>query len=71
MIAGKVGSLDHHVYTKVKLKTFHIYMLKLYVERSENQLVKNDALAEASVAIIDIQQTEGSDNDSFNENINI
>ena len=41
-------------------------MMKLYVNTSENLLVKNDALAEASVAILDIK-TEGIDNDSCND----
>ena len=41
-------------------------MMKLYVNTSENLLVKNDALAEASVAILDIK-TEGIDYDSCND----
>ena len=33
-------------------------MLRLYVEREDKQIDENDALAEANVAIIDIEQNE-------------
>ena len=58
VITEKVGPLDYRVDTKGKLKTFHINMLRLYVEREDKQIDENDALAEASVAIIDIEQNE-------------
>ena len=58
VITEKVGPLDYRVDTKGKLKTFHINMLRHYVEREDKQTDENDALAEASVAIIDIEQSE-------------
>ena len=58
VITEKVGPLDYRVDTKGKLKTFHINMLRLYVEREDKQIDENDALAEANVAIIDIEQNE-------------
>ena len=60
VISAKVGELDYRVDVSGKLKTFHINMLKPYVERPEPtaSTLHNDALAEASVAIIDIEQEE-------------
>lgn len=58
VITEKVGPLDYCVDTKGKLKTFHINMFRHYVEREDKQTYENDALAEASVAIIDIEQSE-------------
>ena len=58
VITEKVGPLDYRVDTKGKLKTFHINMLRHYVEREDKQTDENDALAEASVALIDIEQSE-------------
>ena len=61
VIIEKQGPLDYRIDTEGKPKTFHINMLRLYTEREPLKTLENDALAEASVAIIYIEQTADSE----------
>lgn len=65
-VVEKVGDLDYRIDMAGKIKTFHVNMLKLYVERdSSNTDHRLQVSSVTSVSVIDFEDVDGSDDQGF------